>query len=650
MKRLIGNLKMWQKFALLGVLAACMVAPPTVRMVRADWQKLQTAHNEASGMAPAGEVIKLIQVTQQHRGISAGLLGGDAAARAPREAKQAEVETRLAKVQEVLSTFGDANLLEQLNALKRDWKSIAAAVTTGSMGASDSLAQHTALIAGELDLLSGIADASTLALDPEAASYYLITAVFTYLPHLSEAMGQARGSGSMLLARRSAKPEERVRLSALAESAQPHLRNAKAAFAKAIAADPSLAPVLDKPADSAASAMTSALKLIDEQIVKPEVLTLSSADYRKATTTAIDTQFELIAAAFTALDQMLIQRTAELRNVLITVTGLIGGFAALAMWVMVVVTRTTTRSMGQAVEAAEALARGELNHPIEVTTRDEVGLLLTALKASMGKLAEVVVGIKSTSESVSTAAVQIAQGNLDLSQRTEEQASNLEQTAASMEQLTSTVQSSAASAREASSLAGEASKVALRGGEVVGQVVATMDQIATSSKRISDITNVIDGIAFQTNILALNAAVEAARAGEQGRGFAVVASEVRSLAQRSAQAAKEIKQLIAESVQRVETGSRLVGDAGKTMGDIVSQVQRVTTLVGEIGAAANEQSIGISQVSDAVSQLDQVTQQNAALVEESAAAAESLKRQALNLVTAVGSFRVGADNVARATA
>jgi methyl-accepting chemotaxis protein len=330
-----------------------------------------------------------------------------------------------------------------------------------------------------------------------------------------------------------------------------------------------------------------------------------------------------------------------MRNELIMVSALISGFAALALWVIVVITRTTTRALGQAVGAAEALARGDLTHRVEVSTKDEVGQLLAAIQGSMGKLAEVVVDIKASSESVSTAAVQIAQGNMDLSQRTEEQASNLQQTAASMEELTSTVQSTADAAREASTLAGAASEVAVRGGQMVNQVVSTMDEITASSRRIADIIGVIDGIAFQTNILALNAAVEAARAGEQGRGFAVVASEVRSLAQRSAEAAKQIKQLIGMSVERVETGSRLVGDAGKTMDDIVARVQRVTQLITEIGSATTEQSGGIGQVSDAVGQLDQVTQQNAALVEESAAAADSLKQQAQKLVTAVSVFDVG---------
>jgi methyl-accepting chemotaxis protein len=262
-----------------------------------------------------------------------------------------------------------------------------------------------------------------------------------------------------------------------------------------------------------------------------------------------------------------------------------------------------------------------------------------ALQSALQKMRATVASVQSSADSIQSASREIASGNQDLSTRTEQAASNLEETAASMEQLTSTVRQSADAARQANQLAASAAEIAVRGGQVVGQVVTTMDEINHSSKKISDIIGVIDGIAFQTNILALNAAVEAARAGEQGRGFAVVAGEVRNLAQRSAEAAKEIKNLIGASVDRVEAGSRLVADAGQTMSEIVGSVQRVSDIIGEITAAAGEQSDGIGQVNVAVTQLDQMTQQNAALVEESAAAAESLKDQASRLAEVIKIFR-----------
>ena len=311
------------------------------------------------------------------------------------------------------------------------------------------------------------------------------------------------------------------------------------------------------------------------------------------------------------------------------------------------ISRSITRQLGaepsEASEVARGVANGDLAWPIELRAGDSISLM-AQLKAMQTSLSSVVSNVRQNSESVATASAQIAQGNQDLSQRTEQQASALEQTAASMEELSSTVKQNADNARQANQLALSASTVAMQGGAAVSQVVDTMRGINDSSKKIADIISVIDGIAFQTNILALNAAVEAARAGEQGRGFAVVASEVRSLAGRSADAAKEIKTLINASVERVEQGTALVDQAGATMTEVFSSIHRVTDIMGEISAASAEQSAGVAQIGEAVTHMDQATQQNAALVEESAAAAESLKTQALQLVAAVAVFKLAHDS------
>ncbi|WP_343728913.1 methyl-accepting chemotaxis protein [Duganella sp.] len=302
--------------------------------------------------------------------------------------------------------------------------------------------------------------------------------------------------------------------------------------------------------------------------------------------------------------------------------------------------RSITRPLDEAVSVAQTVAGGDLSSEVRVSSSDEIGDLLGALKVMQNNLSSIVGQVRHGTETIHGATVEIAAGNLDLSGRTEQQASSLEETAAAMVELTTTVKQNNENAAEACRLADSASSVAARGGDAVAQMVRTMGEINDSSRKIVDIIGVIDGIAFQTNILALNAAVEAARAGEQGRGFAVVASEVRNLAQRSAAAAREIKELIGTSVGRVEEGSRLVGQAGETMTEVVASVQRVTSIIGEISVASVEQRDGIEQISIAISQMDSVTQQNAALVEEAAAAADALQQQAASLSEAVSVFKL----------
>ncbi len=308
--------------------------------------------------------------------------------------------------------------------------------------------------------------------------------------------------------------------------------------------------------------------------------------------------------------------------------------------IMVWLARSITTPLNEAVSIARIVAAGDLSTDITVRGTDEIGTLLRSLKEMHDSLADIVAKVRTGTDAIADASTEIAQGNLDLSARTEEQASSLEETASAMEELTSTVKQNGANAGQASTLAGTAAMVAVRGGDAVGNVITTMGSINDSSKKIVDIIGVIDGIAFQTNILALNAAVEAARAGEQGRGFAVVASEVRNLAQRSAAAAKEIKTLIGDSVEQVEAGSKLVVQAGTTMDEVVACVKRVNTIIADIATASSEQNVGLDQINDAIAQMDAVTQQNAALVEQAAAAAESMKQQAATLKEAVSVFKI----------
>jgi len=385
-----------------------------------------------------------------------------------------------------------------------------------------------------------------------------------------------------------------------------------------------------------------------------KLIELSRSDGAAATSYLIN-EFRPINAAYLEAISNLIKYQGELmvqggsasmesytasRNFLVILT-VFSAFisAVLGFWII----SSLIRRLRQAVAVSSAVARGDLTQRIDVTTKDELGQLLQALQDMNKSLGGIVGEVRNTTDTISTAAKEIAAGNSDLSQRTEEQASSLEETASSMEELTSTVKQNAENAKHANQLAASASDIAVKGGQAVNEVVHTMASISTSSKKIGDIISVIEGIAFQTNILALNAAVEAARAGEQGRGFAVVASEVRNLAQRSAAAAKEIKTLIGDSVNIVDAGSKQVDQAGETMNEIVAAVKRVTDIMAEIAAASDEQSAGIEEVNQAIVQMDNVTQQNAALVEEAAAAAESMQEQANALYVAVSVFKLGND-------
>ncbi|MDZ7936834.1 MAG: methyl-accepting chemotaxis protein [Rhodoferax sp.] len=383
-----------------------------------------------------------------------------------------------------------------------------------------------------------------------------------------------------------------------------------------------------------------------------EALRLLNAQYLPAMDRYITEQKAMVELQKGELTDAAVETEARRAN---NSTGILVGLAVIVAiiftgtaWLV----RSIRDPLQQANELAARIARGDLSESIRTARTDEFGTLLTSLGAMNDSLGAMVSQVRSSTDNIAVASAEIAMGNNDLAHRTEETSSNLQATASSMDQLTITVQQSADNARQAASLAASASDVAQRGGNVVNQVVSTMQQIDASSKKISDIISVIDGIAFQTNILALNAAVEAARAGEQGRGFAVVASEVRSLAGRSAEAAKEIKGLINTSVENVESGTKLVTEAGTTMQEIVQSVRRVTDVIGEITAAASEQSDGIAGVNRSIGNLDQMTQQNAALVEESAAAAESLRDQAERMKQAVAVFKVapGQPGVSLATA
>ena len=464
----------------------------------------------------------------------------------------------------------------------------------------------------------------------------------TQLPQLTEQLGKLRGSGAGILARGQATVADRAMLGGLSESARGEMHRLLTTLERALEHDPALRERMAGPIEQARAGVERTREMLRTDLIEAEALTLPSAEYFQATTKAIDQVFAVHGLASEALAGALQARTARLqRN-----EWLVIGLSVLMVGLCGLLARSIVRSILQATDdarrMAERIAAGDLSPEPLRAGEDELGRMVQAMEAMRLSLTEVVGTVRENAVSVAAASAQIAQGNIDLSSRTEQQAAALQQTAATMDQLGSTVSHNADHAREADGLAREASTLASRGGEMVSQVVGTMGGISEASRKIGDIIGVIDSIAFQTNILALNAAVEAARAGEQGRGFAVVATEVRNLAQRSAEAAREIKALISTSVERVEQGVSLVDQTGRSVGEVVASIRRVSDIVAQISAASAEQSTGVAQVGQAVTQMDRATQQNAALVEQSAAAAGTLKSQAEQLVDAVARFRVAA--------
>lgn len=640
MNHWLHRLRLSHKLSILGLIALVMTAIPLALYVSDVVGELRQARKEAQGMPSLMAVNAVVQSLQVHRGTSAAMLGGDSTMAARRPAIAHAVQKNLAQAQTALrEADAPMALQQQLQQWMQTWQALEKAVDSRAITPPQSMAQHTQMVGALLHLNEALMHAYALSITPHADSQALIQAVMVLAPQLTENLGLLRGQGASFLAQGQLPPENRGTLRALQQRVVDLQSATGDAIARAMAGNPNFRAHMAAPIESVRALTAESLKLANEQLIDAQTLTLASPIFFDTLSQAIDAVNAMVVGGSELLAANLRTEESAHRQQLIAVLVLMTLAVAVSLWLALVFVRSITQPLQQAVQLAQAVAQGDLSGTDRPTGSNEVGELLKAQQIMRARLRPLVAQVRSGADSVALASAEIAQANMDLSGRTEQQASALEETAASMEELSATVRNNADNAREASLLASTARDVAVQGGDVVAQVVQTMQGINDSSRKIADIIGVIDGIAFQTNILALNAAVEAARAGEQGRGFAVVAGEVRNLAQRSAEAAKEIKQLIDASVSRVGEGNTLVQKAGDTMGDVVTAIQKVSDIVSAISSASQEQANGVAQVGEAVTQMDQATQQNAALVEEMAAAANSLHLQGQELVQSVSLFR-----------
>ena len=637
---ILDRLLLWHKFMILSIVGIVLTAIPATLYLRETNKSLEAITRETYARTPMATILKIIQTTQQHRGLSALVLGGIKDAEGKREDKQREADQNYEAMVAIVKEMNNKDIEVAWGTAERDWQALRNGVSNRTLSVKQSYEAHTALVPKLLIVNDLVADYYGLNLDPDPDTYQLIQAMFYQLPYLSEELGKMRAKGAGLLATQSATSEDRLVLSAIIGRVNDRLHQTVTQYNKAANINPRIRDAVNASMQQMSKLAMQTIALATDKIVNADPLEYSGSEYVKLTTEAIDAQYTANAVATAELNAMLDEKIANLHMMRGLMLASVLALIALGGMVLFVISRSVTRPLNQAVSVAERIADGDLTMEFDATGRSETARLMAALKQMNENLKRIVGEVRASVDTIGSASSDIASGNADLSSRTESQASSLEETASSMEEITATVKQNADNAKQANQLADHASDVAVKGGQLVSDVVQTMGAINDSSRRIVDIISVIDGIAFQTNILALNAAVEAARAGEQGRGFAVVASEVRNLAQRSAGAAKEIKTLISDSVEKVDTGNRLVAQAGGAMKEIVSSVQRVTDIISEIVMASQEQASGINQVNVAITHLDETTQQNSALVEQAAAAAESLNEQVQLLVAAMGVFKL----------
>ncbi|WP_242700325.1 methyl-accepting chemotaxis protein [Comamonas denitrificans] len=637
----LTQLRLAQKFTLLGLLTLAMLAFPSVLYLKQTITDVRQAHRQAEGVPVLMALNMVIQHTQVHRGLSAGVLSGNEGMQQRRVTAKEAVNQALGNAAAIL-VQSNAPVQEQqrLQKWQTTWQALEQAVAANKVEVADSFARHTDLIAELMMINEELLVAYRLQSNEDPANVALLQAALVQAPQLTEGVGQMRAMGTGFLTQAFLSVDDRGAFRALISQTTTFQKQVGRFIQRAMTLNPAYEQELGGLVKTATELLNESNHLARTEVLEIDLLQYPASDYFNQLTQTIDAINAVRISGADRLAQVLDANADKQRNVLITLSVLQTVLLIAAVWLALLFVRSITQPLRRAVDLALAVADGNLQGADETPDRNEIGELIAAQQQMRARLRPIVQQVRQGSDAVALASAEIAQGNQDLSARTESQASALEQTAASMEELSATVRHNADSAQQASQLTQTAHSIASQGGQMVGQMVQTMQGIHDSSRKMGDIIGVIDSIAFQTNILALNAAVEAARAGEQGRGFAVVASEVRSLAGRSAEAAKEIKRLIDDSVQRVGAGNALAQQTGETMQEMVGAIGKVNTIVSAISNASREQAEGVIQVGEAITQMDQVTQQNAALVEEMAAAATSLNSQSQELVQAISIFQV----------
>ncbi|WP_310740122.1 methyl-accepting chemotaxis protein [Aquincola tertiaricarbonis] len=641
---LMSRLRFGMKFALSGTIVFGLLAFLGVASVIASYQQVGALRSQAAAVDLMKSLAQWNQVLIESRRITITAPPGDTTVRERFRQQAAVVERTLTEIEtQVAQALPLFDMRKDVQGLREGWVELQKKVEALPLDAEfapKAFAAHAPEYGRLYAFMREMGDRSGMALGSDLDLFYLGYPLANNTPSTAGIAVRMAAYTALNMARGVLSPADKVFYEVTEARLNDTFGNVQNMLKQAMKANPDLEQRLGPPFDALKTSSQQYLAFVRKHFTAADAITVTPAQAAEAARPTIDAAWALVEQNRAVLADLLAERIerATLHRNLTTALLLLGTLASLYFYVGMYL--GTRHSLDRVTGSVRAIADGQLGQVQPVQARDEFADLSSALAQADQALAAMIAKVRLSSESVASASADIAQGNQHLSERTEEQASALQQTAATMEQLNTTVRANADSAVQANDLAQTASQVAAQGGEVVGRVVGTMQAISDSSSQISDIIGVIDGIAFQTNILALNAAVEAARAGEQGRGFAVVAGEVRTLAQRSAEAAKQIKTLIGRSVEQVQGGTQLVAEAGQTMAEIVASIQRVSHIVAEISSASQAQSAGITQVGQAVGQMDHVTQQNAALVEQSAAAAESLKSQAQQLVRAVDVFKL----------